>query len=125
MQGMMSVVHRYKWANADMIRAVGSLFSLSYEEALAPGLFIHYTFGVFFAFVYAFIIGLAPVSSPTVAFFIATFCGMVHGVIVGLLLDVLVAEHHPLKQFRKAGMSVVLAHVFGHAFYGLTLGILF
>ena len=125
MHGLIRVVHRFQWANVDLIRALGSLYTLSYEESLAPGLFIHYALGILFAFVYAFVIGLAPVSTPWVAFLISAFVSIVHGVVVGLLLDVFVAEHHPLKRFRKTGMRVVSAYVFGHVFYGLTLGAVF
>ena len=125
MLAVMSVLHRLKWANADMVRAIGSLVTRSYEGSLIPGLIIHYSFGLFFAFIYAKLIGLAPVNTPAAIVIIATFTGLVHGVIVGLALEVMVATYHPVPQFRRAGFAVVIAHILGHITYGISLGIVY
>jgi hypothetical protein len=125
MIGVMSVVHYFKLANADMVRAIGSMYTRSYERSLVPGLIIHYFFGLFFAFAYAFLIGIAPVLTPGSTIVILSFAGFVHGLIVGLFLEIRVAEHHPLKQYRNVGLSVVVAHIVGHIFYGLSIGLFF
>ena len=51
--------------------------------------------------------------------------GLVHGLLVSLLLANLVAEHHPLREFRDTSFGVLVAHVIGHVFYGGTLGAVF
>jgi len=48
--------------------------------------------------------------------------GVFHGLVVSFLLAVLVAEHHPIEQFQKAGSEVAAAHLFGHIIYGLIVG---
>ncbi len=125
MIGVMSFVHRMKWANADMVRAIGSIFSKSSEMTLFYGLMTHYCFGLFFAFLYAILIATAPVLTPGTAVIISTLTGLVHGLMVGLLLSVVVAEYHPVAKFRDAGLTVAAAHVVGHIFYGLCLGLSF
>jgi hypothetical protein len=50
--------------------------------------------------------------------------GIFHGVVFSFLLVILVAEHHPLEQFREAGSEVAIAHLAGHIIYGLILGTL-
>ena len=125
MLAVMSVLHTLKLANADMVRAIGSLYTRSYKGSLVPGLVIHYTVGLIFAFIYSKLIWYAPVVTPSSIIIIATFAGFVHGVIVGLALEVMVAVYHPVPQFRKAGFAVVVAHIIGHVAYGLTLGIVF
>ena len=52
---MSSTLYFITWrgfANADMIRALGSLVTKKEENALLPGVLIHFTSGVIFSFVY-------------------------------------------------------------------------
>lgn len=125
MIGVMEIIHRLKWANADMVRAIGSLYTRSYEMSLKPGLLIHYSAGLSFAFLYSILIGIAPVNTGGGIIIISMLAGLVHGIVVSLLLAVLVAEHHPLREFRNASLGVVLSHVAGHVFYGAALGTFF
>src|SRR4051812_29166031 len=89
MLAVMSVLHRLKLANADMVRAIGSLYSRTYKGSLIPGLIIQYSFGLVFAFIYAKLIWFAPVVTPTSILILATFIGLVHGIIIGLALEVM------------------------------------
>jgi hypothetical protein len=122
---VMDLIHRLKWANADMVRAIGSLYTRSYEMSWVPGLLIQYCAGLSFAFLYALLIGMAPVSTGGGIFIVSLLAGLVHGITVSLFLTILVAEYHPLREFRNAGVGVALAHVAGHVFYGGSLGIFF
>jgi uncharacterized membrane protein YagU involved in acid resistance len=109
-------------ANASMIRAIGSLFTRSYEDSFGLGLTVHFIVGIIIAFVYIALISLlAPVSlAGTIAY--GGMIGLAHGVAFGFLLVVAVAEHHPLEQFRKAGLEVAIAHLTGHVIYGVLVG---
>ena len=40
------------WANADMVRAIGSIFTKSLDSAYKVGIIIHTISGIIFAFVY-------------------------------------------------------------------------
>ena len=57
--GMTSILYLFDkagLANGDMVRAIGSLLTKSYEKALIPGLIIHLLSGLFFTLVYALLI---------------------------------------------------------------------
>ena len=109
-------------ANAGMIRAIGSMFTKSYEDSFGPGLIVHLIAGVIIAFIYVALISLlAPESlAGTIAY--GAMIGLAHGVAFGFLLVVAVAEHHPLEQFRSAGLEVAIAHLAGHVIYGVLVG---
>jgi uncharacterized membrane protein YagU involved in acid resistance len=109
-------------ANAAMIRAIGSMFTRSYEDSFGPGLVVHFIAGVIIAFLYVALISLlAPDTlAGTIAY--GGMIGLAHGIAFGFLLVVAVAEHHPLERFRRAGLEVAVAHLFGHVVYGVLVG---
>ncbi|MEM7009063.1 MAG: DUF6789 family protein [Thermodesulfobacteriota bacterium] len=109
-------------ANAAMIRAIGSMFTKSYENALGPGLLLHYISGILFAFLYVLLISLLSPDSLVGAIGAGAMIGIFHGVAFAFLLVIMVAEHHPIEQFRNAGFEVAIAHLVGHLVYGLLVG---
>ncbi|MEO5969884.1 MAG: hypothetical protein ABIQ95_08150 [Bdellovibrionia bacterium] len=125
MLAVMSVLHTLKLANADMVRAIGSLYTRSIKGSLIPGLIIHYSVGLFFAFLYAKLLGILPITTVGSITIVSTFLGFVHGIIVGLALEVRVAVYHPVPEFKKVGFAVVVAHIVGHIAYGLSVGIVY
>lgn len=118
----MSVVHRAGWANADMIRALGSCVTRSYENSLGPGLLMHFASGAAFAFPYALV--LSGLGLPTVAGVLGAgaLIGFVHGFAMSFLLVAAVSERHPVPRFRTAGFEVAAAHIAGHVAYGIGVG---
>lgn len=124
---LMGLIHGLKWAEADMVRAIGSLYTESEKEAFPVGLVVHMTGGVFFAFLYALLVSVAPIppGSAGAVFLVCLLTGVFHGMVVGIFLAVVVAEFHPLERFRKAGVDVVLSHLAGHVVYGATVGLVF
>lgn len=119
----LELMHRTQWAHTDMVRAIGSAITGRFENSFPIGMIVHYSFGLFFAFAYSLLIGSAPVVSPGSAVIISLLAGAVHGITVGLLLMVAVAEHHPIARFRQAGPMVAIGHMIAHVVYGLFLGI--
>jgi uncharacterized membrane protein YagU involved in acid resistance len=122
---LMWLIHRSGIANADMIRAIGSVFTRSYENSFTPGIVIHFVVGTVIAFIYVLLINLFSPGSH-LAYFILTgaMIGLFHGVAFSFVLVVSVAEHHPLEQFRQSGSEVAIAHLVGHIVYGLIVGTL-
>lgn len=110
-------------ANAAMIRAIGSLFTKSYDNSFGPGLVIHFISGIFFAFLYVILISIFAPTSVAAAIGTGAMIGVFHGVAFGFLLVITVAEHHPLEQFRNAGFEVAIAHFVGHVIYGILVGL--
>ena len=119
---LLTVINKSGLTHCDMLRAVGSLKTKSYDNALVPGVIIHFCVGIVFAVLYGLAIERLNLAtySATVAF--CTAMGLFHGGIVGLLLVVTVAERHPLPEFQKAGFGVAAAHWIAHIVYGLVVG---
>ncbi len=119
------IIHWQGFANGDMVRALGSLITRKYENSLKPGLAIHLVSGVAFALVYVFVWSMFPdITSASISrhILLGAFCGFAQGLVTSMTLVVFVAEHHPLEQFRIAGMNVALTHLIAHVVYGATVG---
>ncbi len=110
-------------ANAAMIRAIGSLFTKSYDNSFEPGIVIHFISGILFAFLYVILISIIAPTSVAAAIGAGAMIGVFHGVAFSFLLVIMVAEHHPIEQFRNAGFEVAIAHFVGHVIYGLLVGV--
>lgn len=110
-------------ANAGMIRAIGSMFTKSYEGSFGPGLVVHLVSGILFSFLYVILISIFPPTSVAATIATGAMIGVFHGVAFGFLLVITVAEHHPLEQFRSAGFEVAIAHFVGHVIYGILVGL--
>lgn len=124
MTAFLWLVTGLKLADVDMVRAVGSLATRSQDKALLPGLLIHFVIGVVLSYFYAFFLqipGLRAVISYAAA---GTFIGSMHGIVVSIALVALVAEHHPVERFQKAGFQVAAYHVVAHTIYGFLVGLL-
>ena len=112
-------------ANGDMVRAIGSAITKRYEGSFKTGLGVHCVSGIIFAGIYVYILSLVPPLADDQAIKLAglgAMLGFVHGLVVSLGLVVVVAEHHPIEQFRKAGVGVALVHLLAHVVYGGVIG---
>jgi len=122
----LSLVHRSNLADGDMIRAVGSLFTRAEKGSLLAGTVIHYSVGMLLAVAYAAIVRASPVSEGSVLIIgVCVGVSFFHGLLVSMMTAIVVAEHHPLPRFRRAGADVVITYLLAHVVYGLTLGLLF
>ena len=115
--------HWFKLANGDMLRALGSWVVKKYEGSFLPGLIIHYIGGICFALIYLWLWRLLPLQRVPDYIFLGLVFGFIHGLIVSFMLVVLVAEHHPMEEFRGAGFAVALVHLVAHIIYGAVLGL--
>jgi len=115
---VMTLVHRADWARADMIRALGSYFTDSYERSVAPGLLVHYIAGIVLAFPYVIVLDGLDVLSPWGAMAIGGLIGFVHGFMMAFVL-IAVSDSHPVERFRGAGFEIAGAHLVGHIAYGI------
>ena len=119
---VMWLINRSGIANADMVRAIWSIFTDSIQDSTTPGVIIHFIVGTLIAFIYVLLISLLGPSSVAATIGTGTMIGVFHGVAFSFLLVIAVAEHHPLEQFRNAGLEVAVAHFVGHVVYGLIVG---
>lgn len=119
MSTTMTIIHLQGWANADMIRALGSSVTKDYEHALLPGLGMHLFAGMLFAIPYAAVLGAIRPGGMFMVLGVGALMGFVHGIVASLVLLAVVSTKHPLKQFQHAGVEVALAHIAGHVAYGI------
>ncbi|MDH3217246.1 MAG: hypothetical protein OEN01_13335 [Candidatus Krumholzibacteria bacterium] len=119
---LMTLIHRAGWANADMIRALGSCLTRSYDNALKPGLLMHFASGALFAFPYALVISGVALQSIAAAVGLGLLMGFVHGFVISFVMVAVVSDKHPVPRFQTAGFEVAAAHVVGHMAYGAGVG---
>lgn len=138
MYACMWLINRSGLAKANMPRALGSLITKNAATALWPGIAIHFTMGSVLGVVYAMFLRLFPIADFSMgpifgyqelmlgfrfaACAFGLFAGVLHGLVVSAALIVLIAERHPVPEYREAGFEVAGAHVAGHLIYGLATG---
>ena len=123
MTGLLEGITKSGIANADIVRAIGSLFTKSLESSFKVGIIIDLLAGIVFAAFYTFVIVSFEIHGLLSCIGACMLIGFVHGAVVSFLLVATVAEHHPLRQFQKTGFSVIIAHWAGHIFYGFIVGL--
>ena len=119
---VMWFIHDRGWANADMIRAVGSLLTRRYQNSLLPGLVLHAAAGCIFAIGYVLVIRSVGIASALVIMEVGLAIGAFHGAAMVFIM-MAVAEKHPVEHFQKAGPQVGWAHMAGHIAYGGGVGL--
>jgi hypothetical protein len=122
MELVMWSITRTGWAKANMIVAVGSVLTRSRENALRAGVLLHAISAVVFAMIYTFAMMNLGLAHLPRALFAGIGFGVIHGIIVSLMLVWIVAEQHPLEEFREAGLAVGVSHLAGHIAYGALVG---
>jgi len=123
MEVVMWLICRAGWAKGNMIVAVGSILTRSRDNAFQAGVILHAVSAVVFAMIYGFAMGRMGLSHLPTAFLVGLGFGLFHGLVVSLMLVWIVAERHPLEEFREAGLAVGVAHFAGHAAYGAVVGL--
>ena len=118
----MGAIHATGYANADMIRALGSLVTRKYEGSFGWGLVIHLLSGMLFAIPYAAVLGGFAEKSLLMSAGLGGLLGLVHGLVMSLILLGVVTERHPMNRFKSAGFEVAIAHIVGHVAYGIGVG---
>lgn len=121
MASLMLVPAKLGMFRIDVVRAVGALITRERHNAHLPGMVIHMVIGALSAVFYKWIFDYMGIP-----LFWATgiFAGLVHGVLVMLIVAIFVLEHHPMKRYQRRGFGTGFAQIFGHAVFGLIVGLL-
>lgn len=124
MEGVMWLISRAGLAKGgDMILALGSLLTKSRANAYRVGLVIHATAAVGFALVYTLLMVTLGRTHLPISLMLGLGVGVLHGLIVSLMLVWVVADRHPLEEFKEADLLVGLTHLAGHVAYGAVVGL--
>jgi len=121
---VMYSIHAMGIANADMVRALGSLLTREKKKSMSAGFITHLVSGIMFAFPYAIVLSAFPQSHMVAPLALGALLGLFHGFVFSFVMIALVAENHPLEEYRKVGFSVAVAHIAGHVVYGVLVGLL-
>ena len=122
MELVMWLIARAGLAKGDMVLALGSLLTKSRDNAYRTGLYIHVTAAMGFALVYTLLLVTLGYTHLPLSMMIGAGVGVLHGLIVSLMLVWVVADKHPLEEFKEADLLVGLSHFAGHIAYGGVVG---
>jgi hypothetical protein len=123
MEGVLWIIGRGGWAKADMIVALGSMFTKSRETAWRVGAMLHFVSAVAFAIGYTLLLHALGATEMPWSGALGAGVGFLHGLIVSLGLVWVVAEQHPLAEFNEAGLAIGLSHIVGHVAFGAVVGL--
>ena len=123
MEATMWVVAHFGWGQGNMIVALGSLVTRTRDRAVGVGVTVHAVAAILFSAVYVLLFRQVGVSGLPAVFMLGLGIGFLHGMIVSLLLVWVVAEHHPLAEFRDADLAIGLSHLAGHLAFGGMVGL--
>lgn len=122
MELAMWVIARAGLAKGDMILALGSLLTKTRTNAYRVGLVVHATAAIAFALLYTLLMVLLHYTELPQSLMLGLGVSTLHGIIVSLMLVWVVADQHPLEEFKEADLLVGLSHVAGHVAYGAAVG---
>jgi hypothetical protein len=123
MELTMWLIARGGRVKGDMILALGSLITKSRDNAYRVGLIVHVTAALGFALVYTLLMVTVGYTQLPLSLMLGLGVGLVHGLIVSLMLVGVVADQHPLEEFKEADLMVGLSHMAGHVAYGAVIGL--
>ena len=124
MQLAMRLIGRGNELKGDMILALGSLITKSRDNAYRVGLIVHATAAIGFALVYTLLMVTLGYTGMPMSLMLGLGVGTLHGLIVSLMLVWVVADQHPLEEFKEADLLVGLSHMAGHVVYGGVIGLI-
>ncbi len=123
MEGAMWLIAKAGLAKGDMILALGSLLTKSRDNARRVGLVIHATAAIGFGLVYTLLMVTLGLTAMPLSLMLGLGVGVLHGLLVSLMLVWVVADQHPLEEFKEADLLVGLSHLAGHVAYGAIVGL--
>lgn len=123
MELAMWLISRAGLARGDMVLALGSLLTKSRDNAYRVGLIVHATAAIGFGLVYTLLMITLGYTTMPLSLMLGLGVGTLHGILVSLMLVWVVADQHPLEEFKEADLLVGLSHFAGHVAYGAMVGL--
>ncbi len=123
MEATMALITRFGWGRGNMVVALGSLVTRERIGAARVGATVHVIGAFVFSALYLLVMLRVGVSGLPATVTLGAGLGFIHGMVVSLLLVWIVAERHPLVEFRDADWTIGLCHLAGHVAFGVVVGI--
>ncbi|MCX6126298.1 MAG: hypothetical protein NTV34_16315 [Proteobacteria bacterium] len=122
MTGVLAGLHGSSLNTADMIRALGSIFTRNQVFSFTAGMFAYTIMGCLSAFLYVAVWSTFDFAGVYQLTALGAVIGLAQGIFLSFLLIVFVAEHHKLARFRKMGFGVAVAFLVAYVVYGAVVG---
>lgn len=122
MTAVMTLIDRSHPNGRNMVIGVGSLLTRSFANARLVGILLHGIAAMAYGLVYTLLLMALNLSSWPAALFGGLGIGTFHGMVVSLGLVWVIADQHPLEEYRETGPAVFLEHLAGHIAYGAVVG---
>jgi len=119
---VMTVIDRAHPDGRNMIVGVGSLLTRTQANARLVGCLLHGIAAIGYGLVYTLLLMALNLSSWPAGLFGGLGIGTFHGMVVSLGLVWVIADQHPLEEYRDTGPAVFLEHLAGHIAYGAVVG---
>lgn len=119
---VMKLIDRSPVPGRNMIIAVGSLLTHTRENAGLVGGLLHGIAAIAYGLIYTILLMALNLASWPGGLLGGLGLGAFHGMVVSLALVWVIADQHPLEEFREAGPGVFLQHLAGHVAYGAVVG---
>jgi hypothetical protein len=123
MEVVMWLIRRASDVKGDMILALGSLITKTRDNGYRVGVIVHATVAIGFGFVYTLLLMTLGYTDLMLSVAIGLGVGALHGIMVSLMLVWVVADQHPLEEFKEADLLIGLSHVAAHVAYGGMVGL--
>jgi hypothetical protein len=111
------------WTRANLVVALGTLFSRNRNSALMIGATVHGIAGIVFAMIYTSIFALFNLSTATAILFVGLGLGWAHGIVASLIFVVSTVLGNPEGELKKVQFSGGPAYMLAHMVYGLLVGL--
>ncbi len=123
MTAVMALVGRADGARRSMVHAVGSLLTKTRENAQLVGVLLHGAAAIGYGLLYTILLMAFGLTEWPGGLFGGFGLGTFHGIVVSLALVWVIADQHPLPEYRDTGPMVFLQHLAGHIAYGVAVGV--
>lgn len=111
------------WTRANLVVALGYLFSRNRKPALAIGSAVHAVAGIVFAMLYTTVFMLFNLTSAVSILFLGLGIGWAHGIVMSLIFVVSAVLGEPSGEMKKVEFSGGPAYMVSHMVYGFLVGL--
>lgn len=111
------------WTRANLVVALGYLFSRDRKPAIALGATIHGVAGVVFAMIYTTIFLFFDLSTAPAIIFMGLGLGWAHGIVMSLIFVVSAVLGEPEGEMKKVQFAGGPAYMVAHIVYGFLVGV--
>ncbi len=121
---VIAIVGKAGWTRANLIMALGYLFSDKRGTAFMMGFVVHLIAGIVFAMIYAALFLLIGLETPVLVIAGGAVLGFLHGVVASLIFVVGAVLGDGGDEIKKVKFSGGPTYLVAHVIYGFLVGVI-